>query len=119
MADKYFENTPWPNAPDTDADVAERHAALDATERRPAPLRAEFARFTEALVKHRLNEESSYADLAAFYAPSECYADVARGLDRELAALFDSYGYTAESYDAEARRRGVSYKWRYVNGTLT
>jgi SAM-dependent MidA family methyltransferase len=112
MTDTYFENTPWPDAPDTDADVAERRPA-------PAPLRAEFTRFTEALVKHQLNEESSYADLDAFYAPSECYRDVARGLDRQLAALFDSYGYTAESYDAEARRRGVSYKWRYVNGVLT
>lgn len=50
-----------------------------------------LSRAASALWRAAQRESEAYDDLAAFYAPGECYGDVARGLDaaleRELSAL--------------------------------
>jgi len=79
----------------------------------PVALSELFTPFIEELMALARGQEEGYEDLAAYYAPSECYADVAHWNKRDTEQLMEKYGWTAESFWRECKKRGLSEKWTY------
>lgn len=68
-----------------------------------------------ALWATRELEATTYADLKAFHAPSECYPLAFKGIDKTRMKIAKEWGWTLDELRQELERR-LSIRWIHYSG---
>jgi hypothetical protein len=74
-----------------------------------------LSRLASELAREAKAEKEAYQDLRAFYAPGECYHDIARASGRRVADICARHGFTSICRALEAIESRTSEKWVHFN----